>query len=162
MTNICGEQRRDNNRYNPIVDRSRVQASRPTSCRRIRQICRGTISLITNPAEKSFMERFSIRPDGVLDALSYFANNRLQGRSPSLPEGGSIGGPVPLGGEKKRTFFFFAYENSQDPMPRRRTTTSVAPMYSGSTAGISRPGPAEGLKPHRWRDAFTIPSRSIR
>jgi hypothetical protein len=141
MTNILPENNvGDNNTaYNPIVD-SVQEFSVQTNVLSAEygRFAGGTISLITKSGgEKFHGTGFLFARNGVLDALSYFAKpTDSKADLHRYQSGGSIGGPVPLGGEKKRTFFFFAYENSQESNAASENDNLPLPQwYSGSTAG---------------------------
>ncbi|HTR66293.1 MAG TPA: carboxypeptidase-like regulatory domain-containing protein [Terriglobales bacterium] len=97
----------------------------------------GTISLVTKSGTNNFHGTgFLFAENGVLNALSYFsAPNSPKADTHQYQSGGTIGGPVPLGRSHK-TFFFFAYENSQASNAGQETDTLPDPAwYSGATAG---------------------------
>ena len=97
----------------------------------------GTISLVTKSGGNRYHGTgFLFAENGVLNALSYFsAPNSPKADTDQYQAGFTFGGPVPLGG-KKKTFFFFAYENSQASIAAQETDTLPLPeWFTGATAG---------------------------
>jgi hypothetical protein len=97
----------------------------------------GTISLITKSGGQQFHGGgFEFARNGIFDAIGF-------GNGPNTPKpfhryqtGGSLGGPVPLPGDKK-TFFFFAYENSnQQDQSGEHDLVPLPEWFTGATAGV--------------------------
>lgn len=119
MTNILPENNVGNNEtaYQPIVD-SVQEFSVQTSVlpAEYGRFSGGAISLVTKSGGDHYHGTlFEFIRNGALDA-EYYTFNGAAGSQPPLHRyqtGGVIGGPVPLIDKAKKTFFFFAYENSQ-------------------------------------------------
>jgi hypothetical protein len=140
MTNILPENNVGDNivAYRPIVD-SVQEFSVQTNVLSAEygRFSGGTISLVTKSGGERFHGTgFLFAENGVMNALSYFsAPNSPKPDTHQYQSGATIGGPVPLGG-KKKTFFFFAYENSQASIAGQETDTVPLPeWYTGATAG---------------------------
>jgi Carboxypeptidase regulatory-like domain/TonB dependent receptor len=123
--------------YNPIVD-SVQEFSVQTNVlpAEYGRFSGGTMSVVTKSGGERFHGTgFLFARNGVLDALSYFSPpNAPKADTHRYQSGGTIGGPIPL--LKKKTFFFFAYENSQESNASQETDTLPDPAwYTGSTAG---------------------------
>ena len=141
MSNILPENNVGDNilAYRPIVD-SVQEFSVQTNVlpAEYGRFSGGTISLVTRSGgEKYHGTGFLFARNGVLDALSYFSKpDSPKADTHQYQSGFTFGGPVPLLGHRKRTFFFFAYENSQASIAGQETDTLPLPeWYSGATAG---------------------------
>jgi hypothetical protein len=140
MSNILPENNVGDNilAYRPIVD-SVQEFSVQTNVlpAEYGRFSGGTISLVTKSGgEKFHGTGFLFAQNGVLNALSYFSKpTDDKADTHQYQTGFTFGGPVPLIGRKK-TFFFFAYENSQASIAAQETDTVPLPeWYTGSTAG---------------------------
>jgi hypothetical protein len=140
MTNILPENNvGDNNTaYNPVVD-SVQEFSVQTSVLSAEygRFGGGTISLITKSGGNKFHgDGFLFARNGIFDSLGFLSPPGSQkGAFHRYQSGGTIGGPIPIG-SAHRTFFFFAYENSNEKAQAGETDNVPLPAwYTGSTAG---------------------------
>jgi carboxypeptidase family protein/TonB-dependent receptor-like protein len=134
MTNILPENNVGNNEtaYQPIVDSIQefsVQTSvLPADYGRFSG---GTISLVTKAGgEKFHGSAFEFARNAVLDAPSYeFGGTPSKGNLYRYQTGGTIGGPILLD-RSKHSFFFFAYEKSQENNAASETDTVPQPQWA--------------------------------
>lgn len=134
MTNILPENNVGNNEtaYQPIVD-SVQEFSVQTSVlpAEYGRFSGGAISLVTKSGGDHYHGTlFEFARNSVMDAEYYTFNS--PGSQPSLyryQTGGTVGGPVPLIDKAKRTFFFFAYENSQSSNGAGETDSVPQPQW---------------------------------
>jgi hypothetical protein len=135
MTNILPENNVGNNEtaYQPIVDSVQefsVQTSvLPADYGRFSG---GTISLVTKSGGDHYHgSGFLFVRNQSLDARFFsFGANAAQPDLYRYQAGGTFGGPVPfVDRPKKRTFFFFAYENSQEKNASTETDSVPQPQW---------------------------------
>ena len=134
MTNILPENNVGNNEtaYQPIVD-SVQEFSVQTSVlpAEYGRFSGGAISLVTKSGGDHYHGTvFEFVRNSAMDAEYYTFNS--PGSQPALyryQTGGTIGGPVPLIDKAKRTFFFFAYENSQSSNGAGETDSVPQPQW---------------------------------
>jgi hypothetical protein len=147
MTNILPENNVGNNEtaYQPIVD-SVQEFSVQTSVlpAEYGRFSGGAISLVTKSGGDHYHGTlFEFIRNGALDA-EYYTFNGAAGSQPPLHRyqtGGTIGGPVPLIDKAKRTFFFFAYENSQFSNGSGETDSVPQPQWlKGDFSDLIPPG----------------------
>src|SRR5271156_3200512 len=146
MTNILPENNVGNNEtaYQPIVD-SVQEFSVQTSVlpAEYGRFSGGAISLVTKSGGDHYHGTlFEFARNSVMDAEYYTFNS--PGSQPSLyryQTGGTVGGPVPLIDKAKRTFFFFAYENSQSSKGAGETDSVPQPQWlKGDFSDLIPPG----------------------
>jgi hypothetical protein len=137
MTNILPENNVGNNlaAYQPIVD-SVQEFSVQTSVlpAEYGRFSGGTISLVTRSGGNQYHGSvFEFARNAVLDAPPYaFGNPSPKADLYRYQTGGTFGGPIPLDRSKK-SFFFFAYENSRfsdaaqekDSLPPSRAASTI-------------------------------------
>jgi hypothetical protein len=135
MTNILPENNVGNNEsaYQPIVDSVQefsVQTSvLPADYGRFSG---GTISLVTKSGgEKYHGSGFLFARNAVLDAREFsFGATAPQPALYRYQDGGTIGGPIPLVDRpNKRTFFFFAFEDSREDAAASETDSVPQPQW---------------------------------
>jgi Carboxypeptidase regulatory-like domain/TonB dependent receptor len=134
MTNILPENNVGNNEtaYQPIVD-SVQEFSVQTSVlpAEYGRFSGGTISLVTKAGGQQYHGSvFEFARNAVLDANSYQFGT--PGPKPNLyryQTGGTIGGPIPLD-RSKHSFFFFAFEKSQESNAASETDSVPQPQWA--------------------------------
>jgi hypothetical protein len=134
MTDILPENNVGNNEtaYQPIVDSVQefsVQTSvLPADYGRFSG---GTISLVTKAGGDQFHgSLFEFARNAILDAPAYeFGGTPSKGDLYRYQTGGTIGGPIVLD-RSKHSFFFFAYEKSQESNAASETDTVPQPQWA--------------------------------
>ena len=140
QTNILPENNVGDNytAYNPIVDSVQELSVQTNSlAAEYGRFGGGTISLITKSGGDAYHGTgFLFARNAIFDSLGFLsAPGAKKGDFHRYQSGGTLGGPVPFL-HAKRTFFFFAYENSQEN--NQATETDNVPLpewYTGATAG---------------------------
>ena len=134
MTNILPENNVGNNEtaYQPIVD-SIQEFSVQTSVlpAEYGRFSGGTISLVTKAGgDKYHGSLFEFARNAIFDAPSYeFGSPATKGDLYRYQTGGTIGGPIPVD-RSKHSFFFFAYEKSQESNSATETDTVPQPQWA--------------------------------
>jgi hypothetical protein len=141
QTNILPENNVGDNytAYNPIVDSVQEFSVQTNSlAAEYGRFGGGTISLITKSGGDTYHgSAFLFARNGIFDALAFLSPpGSTKGDFHRYQSGGTFGGRIPKLGGTKKTFFFVAYENSQENNQASETDNLPNPAwYTGATAG---------------------------